>query len=100
MYLICLDAVTFFMQTVLQGVLRGMGEQCKASIIVTIVTNFISLPTSYYLGIKQGMGLDGLWLGVFVGNTIIFILYALLICTRDWNESAKSITKQMGTKQS
>ena len=53
----------------------------------------ISFPTSYILGIYQGMGLPGLWIGYGFGAFCLAILYSGILLNLNWNNQAEIASK-------
>lgn len=57
------------------GALRGL-KDTKIPMVVNLVAYWlIGLPLSYYLGITQGVGPEGLWMGLIIGLTVAAILH-------------------------
>lgn len=54
-------------QVVGLGVLRGMGDLNVPTLITFIAYWIIGIPTGYILGIKYGMGANGIWFGLTLG---------------------------------
>jgi MATE family multidrug resistance protein len=52
------------------GALRGMKDTLYPMVISVVVYWLIGLPISYYFGISQNYGPQGLWLGLIAGLTI------------------------------
>ena len=52
------------------------------------------IPLSYYLGVTKKWG-GGLWLGTFVGNMCLTVIYAGIVYTRNWEEIAEKVHEQM-----
>ena len=65
-------------QVVGLGVLRGMGDVNIPTLITFIAYWIIGLPTGYILGIKLGMGANGIWFGL----TIALLISAALLFIR------------------
>lgn len=64
-------------QAVGLGILRGMGDVNKPTVITFIAYWIIGLPTAYLLGIYLGMGIKGIWYGLTLGLlTSSVLLYA------------------------
>ncbi|MGD8426503.1 MAG: MATE family efflux transporter [Balneolaceae bacterium] len=57
------------------GALRGL-KDTKIPMIVNLIAYWlIGLPLGYYLGIKRGIGPQGLWMGLIAGLTVAAILH-------------------------
>lgn len=66
-------------QVVGLGVLRGMGDVNIPTLITFIAYWIVGLPIGYFLGIKLGMGANGIWygltLGLLVSSVLMFIRF-------------------------
>lgn len=61
------------LQTVLTGVLRGWGKT-QVSAVWNLVGHWcIGFPVGLYLGIKRGMEVYGLWIGLSLGLTVVAV---------------------------
>ncbi len=75
-------------QHILLGVIKGIGEQTKASIICLIVLYPINIPLAYYLAFICGFGLSGLWYSQFISILILAVSYGIIIAKSDWERLA------------
>lgn len=74
-------AVALFFECVqlsLQGVFRGIGKQLFAFYMIVVSFYIIGLPLAYLIGIYWGMGLDGLWIGLAIGVSVLALSYIYL----------------------
>ena len=62
-------------QAVGLGILRGIRDIRKPTIITFISYWIISIPLSYLLGIKYGYGIYGIWVGLSIGLTLAAIFH-------------------------
>lgn len=66
-------------QVVGLGVLRGMGDVNIPTLITFIAYWIVGLPIGYFLGIRLGMGANGIWygltLGLLVSSVLMFIRF-------------------------
>ena len=62
-------------QAVGLGILRGIRDIKKPTIITFISYWIISIPLSYFLGIEYGYGVYGIWIGLSVGLTLAAIFH-------------------------
>ncbi len=62
-------------QAVALGILRGIRDIKKPTIITFISYWIISIPLSYFLGIEYGYGVYGIWIGLSVGLTLAAIFH-------------------------
>ncbi len=56
------------------GLLRGLQDVNKPAVISFIAYWGIGLPIGYYLGFNQGMGVQGIWIGLLFGLTASAIM--------------------------
>ena len=64
---------------VLQGLLRGSGNQALGSIVNLCSYWLLGLPVSYYLGHVKGLGVAGLWWGLGILNIVQGVVM-LVVC--------------------
>ena len=62
-------------QAVGLGILRGIRDIKKPTIVTFISYWIISIPLSYFLGIEYGYGVYGIWIGLCVGLTLAAIFH-------------------------
>ena len=62
-------------QAVGLGILRGIKDIKKPTIVTFISYWIISIPLSYFLGIEYGYGVYGIWIGLSVGLTLAAIFH-------------------------
>ena len=62
-------------QAVGLGILRGIRDIKKPTIVTFISYWIISIPLSYFLGIEYGYGVYGIWIGLSVGLTLAAIFH-------------------------
>ncbi len=62
-------------QAVGLGILRGIRDIKKPTIVTFISYWIISIPLSYFLGIEYGFGVYGIWIGLSVGLTLAAIFH-------------------------
>jgi MATE family multidrug resistance protein len=58
------------MQVVCIGALRGLQDVKIPSVFIFISYWIIGLPLGYWLGFKQEMGANGIWIGLLIGLTL------------------------------
>jgi MATE family multidrug resistance protein len=58
-------------QVVGGGILRGMGRTRPAAVFNLVAYYLLALPTAYLLAFDAGLGLRGLWWGLFLGLTAV-----------------------------
>ena len=68
----------------LQGVIRALNVQKRASIIAIASHYMVSLPLALMLAFVFGMGVNGLWIGVTFGVMLEAIFYVRLVIYTDW----------------
>ena len=62
-------------QAVGLGILRGIRDIRKPTIVTFISYWIISIPLSYLLGITYGYGIYGIWVGLSIGLTLAAIFH-------------------------
>ena len=62
-------------QAVGLGILRGIRDIKKPTVITFISYWIISIPLSYFLGIEYGYGVYGIWIGLSIGLTLAAIFH-------------------------
>ena len=62
-------------QAVGLGILRGIRDIKKPTIVTFISYWIISIPLSYFLGVEYGYGVYGIWIGLSVGLTLAAIFH-------------------------
>lgn len=70
------------LQVILTGVLRGLEETKLPSLLVFIGYWVIGLPIGVYLTFVENQGAEGLWVGLAISLTIVFVSQALLTLRR------------------
>ncbi|KAI8895698.1 mate-domain-containing protein [Globomyces pollinis-pini] len=72
------------------GILRGCGQQKLGGIINVVGYYAIGLPLGGLLTFKYNMGLNGLWIGLIVGETFVsLVALYYIIWKTDWNVQAQ-----------
>jgi multidrug resistance protein, MATE family len=69
-------------QVVGSGVLRGMGRTLPAALIMLIGFYGVALPLAWWLGLRNGAGLVGIWSGLALGLTVVALLLVAWIHKR------------------
>ena len=82
--IVSIICITMFIEGTGQGIIKAMGYQTIASIILCICMWVIALPCTLLFGFYFKIGLKGLWLGYLVGNILIAISYSAIILKADW----------------
>ena len=72
----------------IQGCIRALGLQTKASIIAICCYYIISIPAAALLTFVGGFGNMGLWYGLYLGVIVQLILDFVLIVRADWRDLA------------
>lgn len=71
-------------QTVGQGIIRGLGKQGKASIGTVIGYWIIGIPLSCLNVFVLKWGMAGLWVGPVIAIAFNFFFYFSLVLKTDW----------------
>ena len=81
-------------QSALGGILKGLGYQGKAAWVQVFISWLVFIPFSYHFGVK-GKWAGGLWLGCFVGNSCLSVVYGFIVLMTNWEERAEEVHQQM-----
>lgn len=91
-----------FVQSVGQGIIRGLGRQGTASFGTITGYWVIGLPISWLCVFQLGWGIPGLWLGPTLAIIFNFVFYYTLVIRADWEkiaqEAADRRAKEKATK--
>ncbi len=77
MFIAALFQISDGFQVLLIGVLRGLQDVWIPMVICAIAYGLVGLPISYWLGLKSGYGLNGVWIGLLIALTVSSILLFL-----------------------
>ncbi len=55
----------------------------------------IGQPVALYSTFELGMGLKGIWMGVFVGNLVIVLYFGYVLTTMDWRAQIHMVKTAM-----
>ena len=83
------------LQSVLSGLLKGMGKQKLAACASVAINLCLNMPLSYVVGIKLGYGCPGMFCSLAFGNYILVLFYAAIAFMGNWKDLADSINKKM-----
>lgn len=73
-------------QAIATGVLRGLGDT-RTPVLANVVAHWIiGLPLGYALCFRWGWGISGLWLGLYIGLTIVGLVLTLV-----WMRRARAL---------
>jgi MATE family multidrug resistance protein len=67
-----------------QGVFRASGRQSLSAKLNFVAYYVIGLPLGYYLALPLELGVEGLWIGIFVGMLVISSTNSIVIMRSDW----------------
>lgn len=77
------------------GVMRGLGRQDIAAIIVTVMNYFGSVPLAIWLGLGPlRWELDGLWIGFAVGSVGVIVAEGVYVRWLDWQRCVESVKER------
>lgn len=77
------------------GILRGSGRQSEGAMINLVAYYVIGLPIGGALMVYADWGLQGIWLGLFVGLMVGATGFILLIFRTDWSAEAGKVLARM-----
>lgn len=84
----CVFIVVDAWQGSAQGIVRGIAEQRKGSIIVLLANYGVALPLAGALALHTSLGVSGLWLALIVGFCFVWDAYLYMIVRTDWPAKA------------
>ena len=95
--LVVIGVMFFFdgMQTYMQGPIRAIDLQDRASWITFLVYYLIGLPLASYLALWTSLGIVGLQLGICVAIVLQFLTYAIILKQSDWHQIALKAQQRM-----
>ena len=79
----------------MQGILRGTGNQHIPSIWNVICTIFVTLPVGYVLSFVFDFGIIGLWIGCFAFIFVMMIINIIYVIRIDFNHECEKIKKEL-----
>ena len=82
------------MQTVLAGILRGLGHRRIVTLLNFGGMGLLGLPLAFFFAIQAGYGLIGIWLGLVIGVVSLTISYAAMLSTVDWTRTVGAWQRQ------
>ena len=78
-----------------QGVFRGSGRQALAAKYNFVAFYIIGIPLGYVLGVREGYGVEGLWLGITAGLFSIAIGETTVVMQSDWKKLASEANSRL-----
>lgn len=82
------------MQTVLAGILRGLGYRRIVTLLNFGGMGLLGLPLAFFFAIQAGYGLMGIWFGLLIGVVFLTIAYALMLSSVDWTRAVGAWQRQ------
>ena len=77
------------MQTCMQGPIRAIELQDRASWITFLLYYLIGLPLACSLSLLTSLGIVGLQLGIGMAIFLQFVTYAIMLNRSDWHKIAQ-----------
>eukprot|EP00429_Kryptoperidinium_foliaceum_P007349 CAMPEP_0176017608 /NCGR_PEP_ID=MMETSP0120_2-20121206/8450_1 /TAXON_ID=160619 /ORGANISM="Kryptoperidinium foliaceum, Strain CCMP 1326" /LENGTH=512 /DNA_ID=CAMNT_0017350633 /DNA_START=18 /DNA_END=1556 /DNA_ORIENTATION=- len=74
------------LQTVIDGILRGLGKQAQAFKVKIWCMWAVRVPLAFYLGFHTTLGVRGIWWGSLAGLAMTMALYLVLLFRIDWEQ--------------
>jgi len=81
---------------VFQGVFRGSGDQVIAALWNFVAYYIVGLPLGYVLGLRLGIGVEGLWEGMTAGLCVVVIAFSYITAKTDWAALAERAVQRVG----
>merc|ERR1719373_132737 len=72
------------LQTVIDGILRGLGKQALAFKVKICCMWGVRVPLAIYMGFYAGLGVRGIWWGSAAGLGATMAIYTVLLLRIDW----------------
>jgi MATE family multidrug resistance protein len=69
-------------QVVASGILRGLGRTKPAAVFNLCGYYLLALPLAYWLGLRRGWGLGGIWLGLACGLSFVAVGMLIMVLPR------------------
>lgn len=83
----CIVFFLDWLQVSLGGIIKGVGQQGIASVASLFCMVCLNFPIGYLIGIHQGVGLPGLWIGFGIACTILALFYTGILVKLDWKKA-------------
>lgn len=80
-----------YIQGVQGGIIRGMGYQHFASLIMIIWYWLVAIPIAYILAFKFDYRIKGVWLGLPAGSLLIWSSFTSILFITDWRKLANEV---------
>ncbi|CAI2367045.1 unnamed protein product [Moneuplotes crassus] len=87
----CLLIICDYIQGVQGGIIRGMGYQSIATVIVIISYWLVAIPVSYIFAFILDYRIIGIWLGLPAGSLLICSSFSAIIYFTNWEKLATKI---------
>ena len=75
-------------QCVMSGVIKAVRKQSIASVASLCCMALISMPGSYLIGVRSGIGIEGLWIGYGISSFFLAVFYFVILNKINWKEKA------------
>ena len=98
-YIVVLSFAPDMIQGSLQGVIRALGIQNRASYYALACFYLLGIPFAVLFTFTFHMGVVGLWLGLALGITAVAVIYVALVLYTDWQEVADEALKRTAMEQ-
>ena len=99
-YIIVLAFIPDMIQGSMQGVIRALDQQRRASYIALAAFYLVSIPLAVLLVFVVEMGVAGLWIAMCAGIAIQAIFYTrLVVCGTDWQAVANDAQDRIAAEQ-
>ncbi len=84
MYIIVVTCIFQIAQVIYMGCLRGAGDTLYTAVASTVCVTLIRTACSYIFGYTLGLGIEGIWLGVFADQLGRFIFATIRFRQGKW----------------
>lgn len=83
----------------MQGLLRGAGQQHSSALINILCYWGFGIPCAYYLGIVKGYSLEGLWIGLILTNTLLAVVMVIRGLTLDFERISDEVSERFAREE-
>ena len=81
---------------VYEGCVRALGIQMKATLVSIFCFWGVSIPLAYIFAFTElDLSIMGLWLSMFIGENLQFVILVFIISRADWQSYAVKAQKRM-----
>ena len=80
-------------QSFCAGILRAVGAQFWALVMIIVSYYFVGLPLGGYLMLGTGLKSSGFWIGIILAVMLLVVFQVVYIVRIDWKKTALDVRK-------